>query len=103
MVPDCPTAEGSVNGSLTDQHCALAASLVVVASYPPWRRRQASGNRVGLPFMGIFLFFASVSIALARWSRARIVTFLAALTSEATHIMGEIKEAESVFLTCLTD
>ena len=21
MVPDCPTAEGSVNGSLTDQHC----------------------------------------------------------------------------------
>lgn len=23
MVPDCPTAEGSVNGSLTDQHCGL--------------------------------------------------------------------------------
>ncbi|MFQ2706712.1 hypothetical protein ACK3ZA_07515 [Aeromonas caviae] len=24
MVPDCPTAEGSVNGSLTDQHCGIA-------------------------------------------------------------------------------
>ncbi|MFC3463858.1 hypothetical protein ACFONI_12480 [Aeromonas media] len=27
MVPDCPTAEGSVNGSLTDQHCPTIRAL----------------------------------------------------------------------------
>jgi hypothetical protein len=48
--------------------------------------------------MGIpFFIFASVSIALALWPRARIVTFLAALTSEATHIMGRQKRLSLFF------
>ncbi|QSE74408.1 hypothetical protein JXZ74_02420, partial [Aeromonas media] len=58
----------------------------------------ARDSRVGLPFMGIpFFIFASVSIALALWPRARIVTFLAALTSEATHIMGRQKRLSPFF------
>ncbi|MGU5536317.1 sodium/pantothenate symporter [Aeromonas caviae] len=34
MVPDCPTAEGSVNGSLTDQHCGLGWVLLAMIQLP---------------------------------------------------------------------
>lgn len=44
-----------------------------------------------------FFIFASVSIALASWPRARIVTFLAALTSEGAHIIRRQKRPFAIF------
>ena len=58
------------------------------ASASPGQRQQGRCSFHGYSFF----YFASVSIALASWPRASIVTFLAALTSEPTHIMRETKE-----------
>lgn len=64
------------------------------------REREPHGQRQQgrCSFHGYsFFYFASVSIALASWPRARIVTFLAALTSEPTHIMRRQRSPSAIF------
>ena len=43
MVPDCPTAEGSVNGSLTDQHCTLSGLSPALLYLPSARLLERAG------------------------------------------------------------